>query len=62
MIGTAGSQPRDPFRVRPHRQSVWYDTRPPGQNIMWDGPGWYTITKAMRDREGKPRATIIRIG
>jgi hypothetical protein len=39
-IGTAGT--REPPSQRPHKNSIWYGTRPPGL-IQWEGPGWYAL-------------------
>jgi hypothetical protein len=54
MIGTSGPFPRDPYRMRPHKQSVYYDTKPRGRNIMWEGPGWYAVAAK--------KTLIIRVG
>lgn len=64
MIGTAGMSPRDPYRMAPHKSSLWYDTRPPGHNIMWEGPGWYAVSKGIPRpaAEGGRQPLIYKVG
>lgn len=61
---TQGTRPRDPYRMAPHKQALWYDERPRGGNIMWDGPGWYAVHKGVPrpQAEGGRRPMIIRVG
>jgi hypothetical protein len=51
-LGSAGIT--GPTRQRPHKQALWYGTRPPGRNVAWDGPGWYTLAAK--------KTLLIRVG
>jgi hypothetical protein len=34
----------DPMNMRPNKSALYYEKRPRGSQVLWEGPGWYTIS------------------